>query len=153
ERLKEAQQQLEVRLGGGIDPATSYMRVSAYAATSEPLPDVAGAVVVFLHDFYDSPHVYDRLVFPDFWTWVCFTIETLQQAGRKFLLKPHPNQVAPDGNALGTLTARYPGLSVLSSRISNRQLVEAGMICGVTVYGTVGHELAYMGVPCISCAK
>ncbi len=153
ERLEEAQQQLEVRLSGGIDSATSYMRVSAYALTSEPLPDVHDAVVVFLHDFYDSPHVYDDLVFPDFWTWVCFTIETLQAAGRRFLLKPHPNQVAPGGTALAALTARYPGLPLLSSRISNRQLVEAGMICGVTVYGTVAHELAYMGVPCISCAK
>jgi hypothetical protein len=153
ERLLEAEQHLRNRLAGEIDTATSYMKVSAYAAGSEPLPDVAGAVVVFLHDFYDSPHVYDGLVFHDFWAWTCFTIDALRRTVRRFWLKPHPNQISLSGEVLKDLRAKYPDLSMLSPRITNVQLADAGILCGVTVYGTVGHELAYLGVPTIACAK
>jgi hypothetical protein len=153
-RLAEAERQLQVRLNGGIDAATSYMRASAYGASGKQVPaDVRGSVIVFLHDFYDSPHIYHDLVFPDFWTWIECTISTLTEAGIPFYLKPHPNQVHLSGEALQTLQARHANLRLLESGISNTQLVDAGMACGVTVYGTVAHELAYLGVPSIACAR
>lgn len=152
--LEQARVLLEGRLGGKIDNATSYMRQSAYTSSGEPVPaEVSGAVVVFLHDFFDSPHVYADLVFDDFWQWICCTIQTLTAAGIPFFLKPHPNQIAASVAVLDQLRAKFPTLRLLSTRITNRQLVEAGMMAGVTVYGTVGHELAYLGVPVICCAR
>ncbi|CAM5783094.1 hypothetical protein [Rhizobacter fulvus] len=153
ELLLEAQRQLDIRLSGGIDSATSYMAASAYRATTDEVPDVAGAVVVFLHDFYDSPHVYADLVFDDFWSWICFTIEKLAQASVPFLVKPHPNQIALSDEVIGDLKLRYPQLRMISSGVTNRQLVDAGMACAVTVYGTIAHEMAYLGVPSIGCAR
>lgn len=154
ERLAEARQQLETRLSGGIDAATSYMRQSAYAHTSVELPPgLQGAAIVFLHDFYDSPHVYPDLVFDDFWDWACFTIEVLTEAGIPFFLKPHPNQVALSDQVLVRLQERYPNLQWLPINISNVALIHAGISCGITVYGTVAHELAYLGVPSITCAR
>lgn len=152
-RLAQAEKQLRIRLGGGIDAGTSYMKASAYANAAEPLPIVAGAIVIFLHDFFDSPHVYGELVFDDFWEWVCFTVDTLTAAQRNFFLKPHPNQIEMSRGVLAQLTAKYPGLRVLPASVSNVQLAEAGIECGVTVYGTVAHELAFLGVPTISCAR
>ena len=59
EKLLEARDLLEARLSGSIDAATVYMRKSAYARKPEKLPEsLKGSVVIFLHDFYDSPHVY-----------------------------------------------------------------------------------------------
>lgn len=154
ESLDAARQQLENRLSGGIDAATSYMRKSAYGQTQIELPPgLDGAVVIFLHDFYDSPHVYPDLVFPDFWRWGCFTIEVLQKSGAHFFLKPHPNQIALSDEALGRLRRKYPDLQWLPASASNLQLADAGIACGVTVYGTVAHELAYLGVPSITCAR
>ena len=155
ERLDEAEVRLAARLAGAIDVATSYMSVSAYASNASPeeIREVGPAIVVFLHDFYDSPHVYDRLVFDDFWTWTCFTIEVLRQAGRKFYLKPHPNQISLNNEVFRQLLTKYDHLPLLPARISNKQLAEAGIVCGVTVYGTVSHELAFLGVPTIGCAK
>jgi hypothetical protein len=154
ERLAQAKMQLERRLSGGIDSATSYMRQSAYAKAEGSLPpNLKGAVVVFLHDFYDSPHVYPDLVFNDFWEWVCLTIDTVQKTGRTLFLKPHPNQIALSDEALSTLRAKYPELNWLSTSVSNVQLAKAGIACGVTVYGTVAHELAYLGIPTIGCAR
>lgn len=152
EKLALAEEALSTRLSGGVDGATAYMKKSAYTESGEPVPNVRGAVVIFLHDFYDSPHVYREMVFPDFWEWVCFTIETLRQANIPCFLKPHPNQINLSDQVLSDLQEKYPDLLMISAGITNRQLAEAGMSCAVTVYGTVAHEMAYMGVPTIACA-
>ncbi len=151
--LIEAQRQLDLRMSGGVDTATSYMAASAYTETTQEVPDVRDAVVVFLHDFYDSPHVYPDLVFPDFWGWICFTIDVLRAAGIRTFVKPHPNQIALGGAVIDELLVKFPWLDLISPDVTNRQLVEAGMSCAVTVYGTVAHEMAYLGVPTIACAR
>lgn len=154
ELLAEAERQLNHRLSGGVDPATSYMRQSAYAQSNVPVPEgLNGAVVIFLHDFYDSPHVYADLVFRDFWRWVCFTIDTLREAGIPLFIKPHPNQIALGDAVLERLRQRYHDLRWLPPTASNTLLAKAGIACGVTVYGTVAHELAYLGVPSVGCAR
>jgi hypothetical protein len=141
------------RILGVVDKATAYMKNSAYGNSMETIPDVNGAVIIFLHDFYDSPHVYRDMIFPDFWEWICFTIETLSESGIKFYLKPHPNQIELSDSVLIALKDRYPTVSIISSKVSNKRLVDAGMACAVTVYGTVAHEMAYMGKPTIASAN
>jgi hypothetical protein len=153
ERLAQAEEQLNTRLRGGIDAVTSYMRVSAYRVSSREVPPVAGATVVFLHDFYDSLHVYPDVVFHDFWSWACFIVDVLSATGKRFFVKPHPNQMVLSGAALADLCCKYPDLPLISSEITNSQLAQAGMVCGVTMYGSVAHELAYFGVPSIACAR
>jgi hypothetical protein len=108
--------------------------------------------VVFLHDFYDSPHAYEWMLFHDFWEWVCFTIETLQDRRIPFFLKAHPNQIAASAADFARLEQMYLGLRVLPASVSNRQLVEGGISCAVTVYGSIAAEMAYLGVPAINCA-
>jgi hypothetical protein len=153
EKITAAEAGLVTRLSGGVDSATAYMRRSSYAETGEAVPDVRGAVVVFLHDFYDSPHVYRDMVFPDFWEWICFTIEMLGNSKAKFFIKPHPNQISLSEGVLSELKSRYPEVAIISSGITNKQLAEAGMSCAVTVYGTVAHEMAFLGVPTIASAR
>jgi hypothetical protein len=153
-RLSEADGRMKARLQGQLDTATAYMRVSAYASRSAfDVEAVRGAVVIFLHDFYDSPHVYRDLVFSDFWSWACFTIETLQAAGHRVAVKPHPNQIAEGRSVVGDLAGRYRGVQILDANVNNVQLAEAGIVCGVTVYGTIAQELAYLGVPVLACAE
>jgi hypothetical protein len=152
QKLAEAEKALCARMTGGIDSATAYMKKSAYIESNDPVPDVRGSVVIFLHDFFDSPHVYRGLVFPDFWEWICFTIEILSKTGARFFLKPHPNQIELNDVVLKDLKQRYPEVAMISPNITNKQLAEAGVACAVTVYGTVAHEMAFLGVPSIACA-
>lgn len=152
-KLAEADRALADRMSGVVDSATAYMKVSAYRESTDVVPDVSNAVIVFLHDFYDSPHGYYDLVFSDFWDWICTTIETLAEARIPFFIKPHPNQVAMSGHALRDLLSLYPNVRVVPQSITNKQLAAAGMRCAVTVYGTVAHEMAYLGVPTIACAR
>lgn len=153
EILVRARNQLESRLGGGIDVATAYMAKSAYGEDSIDCPDVSNSVVVFLHDFFDSPHIYPDLVFPEFWSWICFTVEALQTDGTPFFLKPHPNQVGESAGVIEHLVHKYPGVRLLPANIPNSQLAKGGMRCALTVYGTVAHEMAYLGVPSIAAAR
>ena len=147
----KAKEGLESRLVGRIDLATSYMRESAYKILDCKIPDVKGAVVVFLHDFFDSPHIYNSMVFPDFLEWIEFTINELETNSVLYYLKPHPNQLPESSLVVQKLCKKYPCVKLLSPKITNKQLVESGMKLGVTVYGTVAHELVYMGVPVITC--
>ena len=54
---------------------------------------------------------------------------------------------------LDRLLAVFPDLPLLESQVSNADLAASGMLCGITVYGTVAHELAYYGIPTIACAR
>jgi len=150
-RLDEAERALAARIAGMIDTTSGYMKKSAYVRSTDSVPDVRGAAVIFLHDFFDSPHVYRDLIFCDFWDWICFTIETLRDAQIRFVLKPHPNQISLNGLVFDQLTLRYPGICIISPEVTNLQLVDAGMVCAVTVYGTVAHEMAFLGIPSIAC--
>lgn len=149
--IQAAEAALSHRMAGGTDAATAYMGKSAYAGRGEVPTGMAGATVVFLHDFYDSPHIYRWMIFHDFWSWICFTIDRLQAAGVPFFVKSHPNQVAANVGDIEELRRRYPDLRFVPVDVTNRQLVEAGMACAVTVYGTVASEMAFMGVPSIAC--
>lgn len=154
EKLALAEAALSARMAGYVDNATAYMKKSAYSESSmDVIPDVDGALVIFLHDFFDSPHVYREMVFPDFWEWVCFTIETLKNANIRFFVKPHPNQINLSEGVLKELILRYPDIHIISPRISNKQLAQAGVACAVTVFGTVAHEMAFLGVPTVACAR
>lgn len=154
EKIREAEKGLLQRLSGNIDGATSYMKNSAYRnADIEIKEKVNGAVVIFLHDFYDSPHIYSELIFNDFWEWVCFTIEALKKHKINFFIKPHPNQIASSEEALDLLRTKYPDIKWLSTNISNVELAKSGIVCGVTVFGTIIHELAFLGVPSIACSQ
>lgn len=154
EKLAQAESALSNRLVGIADAATAYMKKSAYSKSSKSIiPNMNGKVVIFLHDFFDSPHVYREMVFPDFWQWICFTIETFNNANIDFYIKPHPNQINLSGGVIAQLMSSYPAIKLVSSDINNKQLADAGIACAVTVYGTVAHEMAYLGIPTIACAR
>jgi elongation factor P hydroxylase len=151
--MRQANAHLGCRFAGGRDPGNYYMRTSAYVSSHQEVPDVQGAVVIFLHDFFDSPHVWPDLIFQDFWEWICFSIESLTVRDAPVWVKPHPNRIPLNEAVLKELARRYPQVRFIDSRVTNKQLVEAGMRCGVTAYGSVAHELAYWGIPTIGCAR
>lgn len=150
--LSKAEHGLSGRLNGQKDSATFYMRNSAYKKTESKCPDVSGSVVIFLHDFFDSPHVYDWMLFADFYEWITKTLDFAINNEIPIAVKPHPNQIIESEEIVEKLKVKYKEITFLSAGITNRQLVDQGIACGVTVYGTVIHELNYMGIPCIACA-
>jgi hypothetical protein len=151
--LAESESALNARLGGKNDTSTAYMKISAYKLSDTYMPNVEGCAVIFLHDFYDSPHVYGHMVFSDFLEWIEFTIEAFEEYRIPYIIKPHPNQIPDSQTVVESLEQKYPNANFISSKITNKQLVDNGVKIGLSVYGTVAHELVYMGIPVILCGK
>lgn len=148
-----AEKSFQRKIAGEVDHHFSYMKNSAYAVTEQKIPNVQGASVIFLHDFFDSPHVYPGMVFHDFWDWICFTIECLESKKIKYYIKPHPNQIGLNDEVIVDLIRNYPDLKFISPKVTNTQLIDAGISSAITVYGSVAHEMAYFGIPSIACAR
>jgi hypothetical protein len=148
-----AQKFLGERLNGKIDIATSYMKESAYKIKINNIPDVKNSIIIFLHDFYDSMYNYGNLIFCDFLSWVEYTIIILEKYKIPFYLKPHPNQIKDSVKVVDNLIKKFPNAKILSSKITNKQLVDGGIKAGISMYGTVAHELTYMGIPVILSAQ
>ena len=152
--LLQSKVALDNRIKGTIDIGTSYMKKSAYEVSSGiEVPNIKDHIVIFLHDFFDSPHIYGYMIFPDFLEWVEFTIKFLENENIPYCLKPHPNQIGDSAQVIRELKNKYPNTKFISSKITNKQLIDAGMQVGISVYGTVAHELVYMNIPVILCAE
>jgi hypothetical protein len=141
-KLALAKRQLEERFVGHIDGAIHYMQASAYADTNDHIPDgIEG--VVFLHEFFDSPHACRWMLFEDFWEWAVFTLRVIQENDLHIAVKPHPNQLPESIEVVKKLKEEFPRIIWLDANVSNRAIFQMGIQCGISVYGTVLHELAY----------
>jgi len=145
----EARIELEKRFSGAIDKATAYMKTSAYSATGGSVPPGVEAVV-FLHDFFDSPHSYRHMIFPDIYEWTKFTIETIVKENLPIAIKPHPNQLPESALIVAGFKAQYPSVQWLDPKLSNMIIFKSGIKCGISIYGTVLNELAYHGIPALA---
>jgi hypothetical protein len=144
-----AREQLDNRFRGSIDRATQYMKTSAYAANELVMPKgVKG--VVFLHDFLDSPHCYRDMLFTDFWEWAKFTLLIIEEENLPFAVKPHPNQVPESRLIVDQLKKQFPRVKWIDPKISNLSIFRSGIQCGISVFGTILHELAYQGIPALA---
>ena len=141
-KRKAAKLQLQSRFNGQIDSATQYMKSSAYESNAHEMPANIEAVV-FLHDFFDSPHCYRNMLFEDFWEWAKFTLDVIESEQLNIAIKPHPNQLPESIDVVNQLKMLYPKIVWLDPKISNLTIFQAGIKCGISVYGTILHELAY----------
>lgn len=144
------------RFQGGFDNTLVYMSRSAY---SEPLinEDVSvfkktgkKRLVIFLHCFFDSPHLFRWMLYDDFYQWVYRTLECANYDKFDYYVKPHPNAVLGNDEIVDLLKEKFPKAFFLPKHVKNNQLIDEGFEAAVTVYGTLGHELPYFGIPVVS---
>jgi len=107
--------------------------------------------VVFLHDFFDSPHIYNSMVFEDFYEWTIFTIEFTIKKNLRIGFKPHPNQSIESKKVIKDLKVKYPLITWIDENISNNNIFNSGIKFGVSVYGSVLPELAFHKIIPICC--
>jgi hypothetical protein len=147
------------RLRGELDPGISYMASSPYASTatgfSVALTPGKRPVVMMLHSFFDSPHIYRHMVFPDFLEWVEATLRFLSTPELRdrydVLLKPHPNRFPSEDAVIADILARHPHAKLLPSETSNAAVAGIHPACVLTVYGSVVAELSYQRIPVVTC--
>lgn len=147
------------RVSGELDPGLSYMAASAYAGGDAEVPVQIGsgkkAIVIMLHSFFDSPHVYQDMVFPDFLAWVRETLGACatdaMRARYEVLVKPHPNRFPEEDALIASILEEYPYAKLLPAETSNLAVARMKPACIVTVYGSVAAEFSHLGIPVITC--
>jgi hypothetical protein len=109
--------------------------------------------VLFLQDFYDSPHDWGNLVFDDYYIWTVFTLNLIRKYKLKVAVKPHPNSWHNSKDSVliyKRLQNRYSDIIWLDQNLSNK-LIFKNIKFGISATGSVLFELAYHNIKAISC--
>ncbi len=119
-------------------------------------------ILICTHDFLDSIHVNGRNFFPDFYLWIDFLgkISNEKSNDYDFYIKNHPNF----GNKyekyqkytekfVNQLIRKYPKIKKIPNDTSHHQIISGGINYVLTVYGSVGIEYAYLGIPVINASR
>lgn len=136
---------LNEKFAGVISQANSYMKKSVFSDTKLSLFSDTYDGVVFLHDFFDSPHIYSWMLFTDFYDWTTYTLNFIQKNDLNIAIKPHPNQTEESRKVIEDLKMIYKNIQWIEPTISNSVIFKSRIKFGISVYGTVLHELAYHG--------
>jgi hypothetical protein len=149
--LKQADNSLANRIYGKRDTTISYMR--KFSPDHSVNASVAGKHIIFLHDFFDSPHIYRWMLHHDFCHWITDTLDILNSRGLVVFIKPHPNQGNESSVVVEKLKSKYsaqPNVHWLPEQASNISLLRQSPRLVITVYGSIIAESAYCNIRSIS---
>ncbi|WP_258807272.1 hypothetical protein [Pseudidiomarina sp. CB1] len=152
----KAELELNSRLKGDVS-AINYMRNSAYNTGTQPpnfsnIDPYPGRPRVFipLHCFFDSPHIYRWILFPDFYEWLDCILPYLLENKINVYLKPHPNGIEGNSMIVEQLKEKYKDVQLIDAATDNSSLRPRHFDAVLTVYGTIAHEFAYKGFQVIN---
>ena len=109
--------------------------------------------IIFLQDFFDSPHDWGNLAFDDFYKWTIYSLYLIQKYNLRIGVKPHPNSWH---NSLDSvliyqrLKKKFPKIIWLDKGYPNKAIFK-NINFGISCTGTVLFELAYHNIKAISC--
>ena len=126
----------------GREALKSYMDVDDRRSS---LSITDQTVVIFTHDFFDSPGVFGASMFNDHVEWVEKVIQICRKHEKPFILKSHPNGRASSNIVLKNIAKKYD-CEVITSEIEWEQIRDTRSII-FTVYGTVASEGYFSQVP------
>jgi hypothetical protein len=149
---EKSKERLLERISGKIDNSIIYMKRSAYDSSVKDGKYVNAECVIFLHSFSDNVHCYPDFIFTDFMDWLETTVLILQKLNIKFMIKAHPNETCQGQIAVSEIKRTFGEAFFVPENCDNKKLVHHGLRLGITAYGTVAHELAFLGIPSLSCS-
>ena len=147
------------RFDGKIDAATSYMRASAFTnqetepALLEKFAKRKRNVVIYVHDFYDSPHVNRMLQFTDLYQFLKETLQALLDVkDTTIFIKIHPNGISGCKEKTIELVESFSQahFELLDETVSNISIIKLRPDLIATARGTVCLEMAYFEIPTVA---
>ncbi len=115
--------------------------------------NLEGYIVIYLHDFFDAPGFIGGNIFPDHYSWIIFTLKTLQKYKIRIAIKEHPNARPENKNIIQKLKKDWKNILFLTKDISTYQLYKSDILGIVTVYGSIQFEASYLNIPVVSASK
>jgi hypothetical protein len=152
-----AYERLNRRISGEIGVDMFYSRASAYSPnqSSKRLLDVSSRpkILIAIHDFFDSPHSYGNNLYPDFYEWLLALAKVAKLTDYSWYIKTHPD-IRGDGDLiLDSFVSKFPQFQILPASTSHHQLIREGISVALTIFGTIGVEYPFLGIPVIAASQ
>ena len=158
-QLVIAKSKLESRLKGFNDEAISYMKNSPFKNVKmDPVLKNnfninKRNIVIYMHDFFDSPHVYRTLQFLDLYMFLKEILDEMEGIkSTSVFVKIHPNFTENVKETAIELIESYNAnhFFIIDEKVSNINILELkpDLIC--TARGTVAIEMAYLNIPVLA---
>lgn len=155
EGLSEASRRINLRFSGAVGVDMKYSSKSAFGSKMPTKVIRESEKLKFLvatHCFFDSPHSYGKNLFPDFYEWLEYLGQLSLETDYEWYIKTHPDYLPGTMEIIGAFVKKYTKFSILPSSTSHHQIIDEGIDCALTVYGTIALEYAALGVPVINCS-
>jgi hypothetical protein len=110
-------------------------------------------IIIAAHCFLDSPHIFGNFFFPDFMQWLNFLAKISEKTNYSWYIKSHPNFNPLTYNFLKKFVKQNKKFKLLPLNYGHKQILKEKIDFALTVYGTIGWEYAYKGIPVINASK
>ncbi len=110
-------------------------------------------IVIFAHDFVDSPHVYGNHFFSDFKKWFEFLNKIIKTTNYDWYIKEHPLSTDITKKEIRKLLVKNKKIKLINKNFPNNRLKKIGINYVLTVFGTVACELPHYGIKVINASK
>ena len=108
-------------------------------------------VLIAAHDFNDAPHLHKDLIFEDMYEWFDFLGKfSLKKNNIDWYIKLHPADYDRNLKKMNFFLNKYKKLKLLPKNVSHNQIINEGINCVLTCYGSIGHEYPFFNIPVIN---
>lgn len=104
-------------------------------------------ILIAAHCFFDSPHIYGKMFFPDFYDWMDYLGKLSLETDYDWYIKSHKNYFPETRIELENLCKKYKKFKLLPPNVSHHQIIREKIDLVLTCYGTIGWEYPFLGVP------
>lgn len=111
------------------------------------------SIMIAMHNFYDSPHVFGKMLFPDFYEWLNYLVKLSLKTDYEWYFKPHPDNNKEDVKIVSNILKKNRNMKILSAKDDYNKILKKGINIILSCYGTVGYEYAYFGCTVINACQ
>jgi hypothetical protein len=150
-KLNEAKKLLKEKFNGKIIDQEKWMPHSAYKSSTKIHIKNKIKCAIFLHCFVDAPLNKGGIIFDDYNDWIIKTLDFLREKKmqKKTIIKPHPNSQCHEFDLY--IKKKYPEFIWVDRKVSNYSIFKLKPEFGLSVLGTILHEMAYYNIYPIAC--
>lgn len=152
-----AKRKLDERLAGARSIETAYITQSPFHARKQEDRVIGKSdnlkVLIATHCFFDNPHSYSGMLFPDFYDWLVFLNSIARETTYDWYLKVHRDPLPGTMEIVEHLLGHNAPIKLVPSEASHQQLIDEDIDVALTCYGTIGIEYAALGLPVVNACR
>jgi hypothetical protein len=158
--LKIAKKKISERFSGILSSELIWAKKSAYSKNKNSNKVLVKSkrikILIAAHSFCDSPHIYGKFFFPDFYVWLDNLGRISNETNYDWYIKCHPDYNRYFDNTtkiIKDLLKKYPKIKYLDPSTSHIKIINEGIDYVLTVHGTIAGEYPYAGVNAINASN